>query len=364
MDLQQALIGALERGVVPWDDSLFNYFAVELHRYQYERNPVLRAYWDEMGARPGQVHAWTDIPPLPVAAFKQAAVACGDPAAAVQVFTTSGTTRGPEVRGRHYFFTLELYDLALLAGFAHFLLPDGARLPVWVLAPPPAEAPQSSLSHYFATIVRELGAPGSRFFWAEGTLLYEELAAALDGAGGPVALLGTAFACVHFMDWCRERGRRFTLAPGSRLMETGGFKGRSRELPQPELYAGLSELLGLPPGQMVNQYGMTELSSNFYDPVLLGGDPGFPRAKQGPPWARVCIRDPESLQPVAPGQVGLIEICDLANLGSACAILTQDLGRAVPGGFTVLGRAPGAVPRGCSIAADIALGPDRPGPGG
>lgn len=356
MDLQRALAGALERGVLPWDDAFFDYFALQVHRHQYEGNPLLRAYWDELGARPGQVRTWTEIPPLPVAAFKQGVVACGDPRQAVQVFTTSGTTLGPEVRGRHYFFTLELYELALLAGFAHFLLPDGARLPAYVLAPPPAEAPASSLSYYFATILRELGGPGSRFFWRGGTLEYEALAAALAGAGGPVLLLGTAFAMVHFLDWCRERGRRFRLAPGSRLMETGGFKGRSRELPPADLYAGLADLLGLPPDRMVNQYGMTELTSNFYDPVLRGGRAALPRAKQGPPWARVCIRDPETLRPVPAGAVGLIEVCDLANLGSACAILTQDLGREAEGGFVVLGRAPGAVPRGCSIAADIALG--------
>lgn len=355
MDLQQALVGALERGIMPWDETLFDYFAVQVHRYQYERSPILHAYWDELGARPGQVRTWTDIPPLPVAAFKHGAVTCADPAQAVQVFTTSGTTLGPEVRGRHYFFTLELYELALLAGFAHFVLPDGARLPAYVLAPPPAEAPNSSLSFYFDTIARELGAPGSRSFWAGGQLQYEELAGALAGAAGPVMLLGTAFAMVHFLDWAQAHGRRFTLPPGSRLMETGGFKGRSRELPQGELYAGLAALLGLPLGQIINQYGMTELSSNFYDPVLLGGEAVLPRPKQGPPWARVCIRDPETLQPVAPGEVGLIEVCDLVNLDSAVAILTQDLGRAVPGGFVVLDRAAGALPRGCSIAADIAL---------
>ncbi len=355
MDLQKALIGALEKGIVPWDDSFFNYFSMEVHRYQYERNPVLRAYWDELGARPDQVQSWLDIPPLPVAAFKQAAVACGDPTAAVKVFATSGTTLGPEQRGCHYFFTLELYELALLAGFAHFVLPDSARLPTYVLAPPPAEAPDSSLSHYFQTILTELGGPGSRFFWSGGRLQTDELADTLTAAADPVMLLGTAFAMVHFLDWAREQGRSFSLAPGSRLMETGGFKGRSREMPQAELYAALGQQLHLAPEQIINQYGMTELSSNFYEPVLRGGSAAFPRPKQGPPWTRVCIRDPETLRPAAPGQVGLIEVFDLANLGSACAVLTQDLGRAEGDGFFVLGRASGAVPRGCSIAADIAL---------
>nr|PZN43850.1 MAG: hypothetical protein DIU70_03195 [Bacillota bacterium] len=344
----------------------FDALALRLFAYQYEENPVLRAYWEEQGVRPGRVRHWLEIPPLPVTAFKQATVFAGDPAEAAAVFMTSGTTRGPEERGRHYFRTLDLYRAALLPPFVHYLLPDGASLPIFVLAPSPAEAPHSSLSFYFGVIVETLGAPGSRFFWQEGQLLYQELAAALaamESAGQPVLLLGTAFAFVHFLDWLAGEGRRFRLPPGSRAMETGGFKGRSREMPQANLYALMADGLGIPPERIVNQYGMCELSSQFYEPTLRGGPAGFPRPKQGPPWTRVVIRDPETLAPAAPGEVGLIQVVDLANLDSAAFLLTQDLGREVPGGFVVLGRAPGAVARGCSIAADLALGGGQGAPG-
>lgn len=394
MTVEGEVLAAIRQGMAPWPEERFGDLALRLFAWQYERSPLLRRYWDELRARPGAVASWRDVPPLPVAAFKQTAVACGDPAQAVAWFETSGTTLGPEVRGRHYFFTLDLYNAAIVTAFPHFLLPDGARLPFWVLAPSPDQAPHSSLSYYFGRLVRELGAPGSRFFWGDRGLQYEELAAALDGAqaaGQPVLLLGTAFAFVHFCDWAAAQGRRWRLAPGSRAMETGGFKGRSRELPPPELYELMAATFGIPPGRIVNQYGMTELSSNFYDPVLrlaaaapvhlAATVPGagaavaaapaapetaaaFPRPKQGPPWARAVIRDPDTLQPVPPGQVGLISLVDLANVGSCAFLLTQDLGREVPGGFVVLGRAPGAVPRGCSIAADIALGAGGRGAGG
>lgn len=144
-------------------------------------------------------------------------------------------------------------------------------------------------------------------------------------------------------------------------METGGFKGRSRELSQPELYAEMAATLGIAPEWIVNQFGMTELSSQFYEPTLraalgltaLGSpSPVFPRPKLGPPWTRILIRHPNTLRPVPAGQPGLVEVVDLANVDSAVAVLTQDLGVATPDGLVLLGRAAGAEPRGCSLAAD------------
>jgi hypothetical protein len=101
---------------------------------------------------------------------------------------------------------------------------------------------------------------------------------------------------------------------------------------------------------MVNQYGMTELASQFYDSVLV--QPRETRRKLGPPWTRVVITDPASGEPVAPGAIGTVIVYDLANTGSILAIQTADLGRTVEDGFEVIGREPGAEERGCSIAAD------------
>lgn len=367
--METELLAYISRGMAA-PEAEFGRLALDLFAYQYERNPLLRAYWQEQEAAPGRVTDWREIPPLPVAAFRHADVACFDPTAAAATFLTSGTTRAPAGRGRHHFRTLALYDGALLAGFRHFLLPDGARLQACVLAPNPAAAPESSLSYYFGRIVTELGAPGSRFYWGEDGLRATELMAALAAAaaaGTPLLLMGTAFAFVHLLDACRAAGRRFPLPAGSRALETGGFKGRAREVPQPELYAAMAATLGIPVPLIVNQYGMTELSSQFYDPGLravpealsspvFGATAArFPRAKQGMPWSRVLIRHPETMAIQPEGETGLIQAVDLANLDSAFAILTQDLGRAAPGGFHMLGRAPGAVPRGCSIAADAAL---------
>jgi hypothetical protein len=141
-------------------------------------------------------------------------------------------------------------------------------------------------------------------------------------------------------------------------METGGFKGRSRSLPREQLYAWIEDRLGVPPARIVNQYGMTELGSQFYDSVL--GEPAAPRRKVAPPWTRVRILDPIGGGEVAPGERGRIAVLDLANTGSVCALETADLGRATADGFEVVGRDPDAEERGCSIGADALLADARP----
>ncbi len=142
------------------------------------------------------------------------------------------------------------------------------------------------------------------------------------------------------------------LPDGSRVMETGGFKGRSRTVPRKELYAAIDSRLGIPSDRIVNEYGMTELLSQLYEPVLTGG----PRLHHPPPWVRTRVLDPATLDPLPPGREGLLCHFDLANLGSVCCVLTEDLGVEHPEaeghGFRVLGRNPGAEPRGCSLAMD------------
>src|SRR5690606_32595439 len=154
------------------------------------------------------------------------------------------------------------------------------------------------------------------------------------------------------------RGARYRLAAGSRLMDTGGFKGRGREVGEEELRATYAELLGIPGDHVVNEYGMTEMCSQFYDNVLrdrvLRGTVRR-RHKQGPPWVRTRVVDPETLEAVPRGEVGILRHYDLANLGSVMAVQTEDIGREVEGGFVLLGRAAGAPPRGCSIAMDLLL---------
>jgi hypothetical protein len=139
-------------------------------------------------------------------------------------------------------------------------------------------------------------------------------------------------------------------------METGGFKGRSRVLERSEFYASLSNAHGVPLEGITNEYGMTELLSQFYDGTA-GARSAVPLALEArrhvpPPWVRTRVLDPNTLSSLPMGEAGLLCHYDLANAGSVMAILTEDLGVAVDDGFRVLGRVEGAEPRGCSLAMD------------
>jgi hypothetical protein len=161
---------------------------------------------------------------------------------------------------------------------------------------------------------------------------------------------------VHLLD--SLDGAALPLPPGSFVMQTGGFKGRSREIDARTLRRELARTFGLRDHEVVSEYGMTELSSQLYGDGLLRGrlEPDGDERLIAPPWVRITPVDPESLRPVPLGGVGVLRIDDLANVSSCVSIQTADLGRLDGEGRVVLlGRAPGAVPRGCSLAIEEAL---------
>ncbi len=258
---------------------------------------------------------------------------------------------------------LDLYRVSLRAGFRRFVVPDGAALPILALLPPPAALPHSSLSFMLGELITDYG---GRFFW-EGNW-QEELSRTLRLLTGPVIVFGTAFAFVHFFDVMDEQ-QRFALPPGSRVIETGGFKGRSREVSRDDLYALFLSRLGV--GRRthcLSEYGMSEMASQFYDSVLHDEAQGIHRVERkiGPPWLRTRVVDPVTGEEAAPGQPGLLVHYDLANLNSVLALQTEDWGHAASDGdgFVLLGRAPGAVLRGCSLTAEeMASQPEKGGGG-
>lgn len=356
---------ALDAQVLAWmretewceDDARFDRLARALWAFQVEHCEPYRRFCRGRGLEADEPGSWRDIPTVPTGAFKEMPLRSFPASRQIHTFRTSGTAT--KRRGELHLDTLSIYEASLLPTLRRFLfpeLPETQRTCIRVLAPSPSEAPDSSLSHMFGCTLDALGDAISGFDFEAGRLALEPLLAALEsacGAGEPVALCGTAFAFVHLLERLAERGVRLSLPEGSRAMETGGFKGRGREQSATNLYAEIESALGIPPRRIVNQYGMTELGSQFYDTVLR--DPAGPRRKQGPPWARVRVIDPETGEAAAPGAIGAISIVDLANTGSVLAVQTADLGRRLPDGFEVLGREAGAEARGCSIAADAML---------
>ncbi|HUH14227.1 MAG TPA: hypothetical protein VMK65_14020 [Longimicrobiales bacterium] len=367
--LRADLLSLFARGAgVPLGEEAFEALALRAFRHQLAENAPYAAWCVRRRRTAESVERWSDIPAVPTAAFREVALVAGDPAAAQAVFRTSGTTGGAARRGEHHVLDLALYDHSLLATFRRFVLPDGARPRMLSLLAPASAAPDSSLAYMVSVLVRELGAEGSRACArSDGRIDEEVLGAALRGAesdGVPVLLLGTSFSFVHWLDGVRARGERYRLPAGSRLMDTGGYKGRSRAVAPDQLRGAYGELLGIPASHCVNEYGMTELCSQYYDVDLAepsAGVGGGPRSKAGPPWLRPLAVDPETLEPLADGEVGLLRHVDLANLDSVVAVQTEDLGRVSEGRLQLLGRASGAAPRGCSLAVEELLWAAREG---
>jgi len=214
------------------------------------------------------------------------------------------------------------------------------------LLPAAAEAPHSSLSQ----MASWLCADEKAFFVRGGAGHWRELEKIIAEATEPLALFGTALA---FLDWFESLGdRSVTLPGGSLAVETGGYKGARRELPKEELHARFSARLGLSGRRIVNEYGMTELSSQFYAHGI-----GTPHI--APPWARGLVIDPATGNAVADGETGVLRLYDAANLWSVCAVQTQDLAIRRGDDFELIGRDPSALPRGCSRTADEMLGVRR-----
>jgi hypothetical protein len=242
------------------------------------------------------------------------------------------------------------------------LFPDVTRMRLVMLAPREDEAPDSSLSYMLSRFEAWFGAE-TLWVYRGGRLELDALAAALDRAVSErraVALLGTSFAFVHALDGLD--GRRWSLPDGARIMQTGGFKGRSREIAPEAMRALLEARFGVPDAMIVAEYGMTEMSSQLYETTLRAarvGDVSTERRLWVPGWVRATPVDPETLAEVSGEGVGILRIDDLANLDSVAALQTSDLARRVDDGVVVLGRIEGATPRGCSLAADAALGGAR-----
>jgi hypothetical protein len=349
----RAMIDAYERGA-PMPER-FDDLAAALARFQAAHVPGYARLCAARGVDPRAITGAAGAPAVPTDAFKAGRVFAFAAAAAGTTFRTSGTTIG--ARGTHAMRHADTYDAAALAFGRRMLVGDLPRhTPIVVLGPSPAEAPDSSLAHMCALFARTFGRPGddAAYFVRGGAIDVDGLrarTAELD-ASEPAVVLATSFALVHLLD--ALDGARIALSPGSRVMQTGGFKGRSREVSPGELRRAVARTFAVDERAVVGEYGMTELSSQFWEATAVD-----PSARPGvylePPWARVVPVDDETLAPVPAGDVGIARIEDLANVDSAWAVLTHDRVRRVDRGFELLGRVPGAAPRGCSIALDEML---------
>jgi hypothetical protein len=198
-----------------------------------------------------------------------------------------------------------------------------------------------------AKVAHVFGDGNDRWYLHGDTLDVDAFVRDVRASDSPACIAGTAFAFVNLLDELKARGiTSLALQSGSRIMETGGFKGRTRIVQRTELYAELAELFSIPQDAIVAEYGMTELTSQYYDTTFDAA-----RIKSGPPWLRPRVVGPDG-KTLPRGVVGALVHVDLANRSSCIALQTEDLGVATEGGIILIGREQGAELRGCSLDAE------------
>jgi hypothetical protein len=327
----------------PMDEARFDALAHTLFAWQIARVPAFARLCAAHGVSPKNLRSWKDIPAMPQQVFKLEKLYARSLERPAAIYETSGTTTGQP--GRQYLASTDIYRAVALANaarppveglaFLHFLVPSSRQ------------TPHSSLGAMFDFWAREFGAARTCFWVKNNAIDFTALRDLLEAQcrrGEAAGLAGTAFSFVHLLDaWADLPPLR--LADGSWLLETGGFKGRSREVSKKELYAQLARTFSVREAAIYNEYGMSELSSQAYAHGVNG-------LHETPPWARVLVVDPANGREVHVGQMGLVRWIDLANTDSVMALQTLDLAERTPGGFRLIGRLPRTEPRGCSLSVE------------
>lgn len=343
----QTLLTFMQREESSDDD--FNQLALDIFAYQFAHNLPYRRFALQRGRTPLTVKHWRNIPAIPISAFKDLTLSCRPIDQMAAIFMTSGTTGA--VKGRSYHPTLDVWKCSMRLNFRQRFMTGRARIRMGILFPDIAALPNSSLTTYLDVAKQEFGTADSEVMVNENGLDMARLFAALEHAeasGEPYALLGASYSFVQMLDEMQRQQRRFSLPEGSRILDTGGFKGQSREVGADEFYAALSEACGIPRQHCINMYGMTEISTQFYD----WGNESCPPVKSGPHWIRTRVVNPLTGDDVPAGEIGVLVHHDLAHFNSVSALLTEDAGVMVPQGFHLLGRVTGADAKGCSLAME------------
>ena len=312
------------------NQSDFKTCALQVFRHQFKNNAIYRSFCDLLYIHSSDVKKVEEIPFLPIQFFKSHAV-LSSTQAVKETFTSSGTT-GSSV-SKHMVTDLSWYTKSYTKGFEHFYGPI-EEYTVLGLLPNYLERDGSSLIYMVDDFIKKSNKPSSGFYLNNLTELSKTLIA-LDKKGEKVLLIGVTFALLDLI----ER-QQFKLQ-NTIIMETGGMKGRRKEIIRNELHEILCAGFGV--SKIHSEYGMTELLSQGYS----SGDGVF----DCPPWMKILARDTEdALTMVGTNKTGGLNVIDLANYNSCSFIATQDLGKVDNNGrFEVLGRFDHSDIRGCNL---------------
>lgn len=307
----------------------FDDLAMQAFRFQYEANPVYREYCTYLQVDPSAIRRVEEIPYLPVEMFKTHRVVCGDAPAEV-VFTSSSTTGS--VPSSHFVVDAEIYRCAFLSGFRQFY-GDPNEYCIMGLLPAYLERSGSSLVYMVDELIKLSGNKLSGFFLHDHEELNNRILQ-LEADGSKYILIGVSFGLLDFAE-----AYHLNMNHGI-VMETGGMKGRRKEIVRSELHEILKQSFGV--DSIHSEYGMTELLSQAYS---LGN--GMYRCSST---MRVLVRETNDPLTVCSTGNGAINIIDLANIYSCCFLQTSDLGNVFgDGSFAISGRFDSADVRGCNL---------------
>ncbi|ATA78102.1 acyl transferase [Capnocytophaga canimorsus] len=308
----------------------FQNVALAIFRYQYKYNPVYQSFCNYLNRNPEQVNSVNEIPFLPIEFFKTKTIISGTQKSS-KIFTSSGTTGSNT--SKHYVKDISIYEKSFRQGFRHFYANE-TNYAFLALLPAYLERTGSSLTYMVDDLIKRSKNTQSGFFLHNLDQLAEKLHF-LEETEQKTILIGVSFALLDLVE-----KYNFSLK-NTIVMETGGMKGRRKELIREDLHHILKQGFGTE--SIHSEYGMTELLSQAYS----SGNGIF----RSVPWMQILIRDvndPLSYQPF--GKSGGVNIIDLANVHSCSFIATQDLGRAFQdGSFEILGRFDHADIRGCNL---------------
>ncbi len=304
--------------------------ALKVFRFQYDHNVVYQEFCQFLKKDKTNVKAIADIPFLPIQFFKSHQVLSSQSPIEI-TFSSSGTTG--MINSQHYVTDLAYYEQSFQTAFSQFY-GSTENYVILALLPSYLEREGSSLIYMVDDLIKNSNHPDSGFYLNNYDELIEKLEI-LDNSGQNVLLLGVTYALLDLIEL-----KKFQLK-NTIIMETGGMKGKRKEMIREELHALLSEGFGV--SNIHSEYGMTELLSQAYS----FGEGIF----ECPPWMNILIRDTEDALTYLPdGKTGGINVIDLANVNSCSFIATQDLGKKNPNhSFEVLGRFDASDIRGCNL---------------
>lgn len=310
----------------------FEALALDVFRFQFENNSVYRSFCDLLYKHPSDVNSLTEIPFLPIQFFKSHYVLSSQNKVE-KIFTSSGTTGSKT--SKHFVTDLRVYEESYLKGFQHFY-GNVENYAVLALLPSYLERDGSSLIYMVDDLIQKSKHPESGFYLNNLADLAKTLNK-LEANGQKTLLIGVSFALLNLVEQF-QFNLKHTI-----VMETGGMKGRRKEIIRQELHDRLKKGFGI--NQIHSEYGMTELLSQAYSK----GNGIF----ECPPWMKILTRDTEdALTLLPPNKTGGINIIDLANINSCSFIASQDLGKTSENGqFEIIGRFDNSDIRGCNLMA-------------